>query len=124
MAIRCDGTKQCPLGDDEEGCQIEPLVRFLLSENFIIIVIFPFIVVDHHHHHLLFINLQHIYFLAACFFGLLAVLCLFSIPILGSIFGDGRTKVTIFFCSFCRDEKLSEIKGGNYFGIKANSTKH
>ena len=43
--IRCDGTKQCPRGEDEEECQVDPVTRFLLSENFTIDVIFLFFIV-------------------------------------------------------------------------------
>ena len=39
---RCDGTKQCPRGEDEEECQVDPVTRFLLSENFTNDVIFLF----------------------------------------------------------------------------------
>ena len=45
MNTRCDGTKQCPLGDDEEECQLEPLVRFALSDNFIVFANILFIAV-------------------------------------------------------------------------------
>ena len=45
ITIRCDGTKQCPLGDDEEECQLEPLVRFVLSEDFIVFADILFIAV-------------------------------------------------------------------------------
>ena len=38
IMTRCDGRAQCPRGEDEEGCQIDPLVRLVLSENFTIVI--------------------------------------------------------------------------------------
>ena len=29
--IRCDGQPQCPLGDDEDGCQLPPEARYAMS---------------------------------------------------------------------------------------------
>ena len=84
--LRCDGLKQCPRGDDEHNCQLDPATVNGLSE---LIICSSSDQLSSAFDTNSSISLETKIDDAGGFFALLVVLTFFSTPILTKIFGDG-----------------------------------